>query len=407
MGVDSAYNIWDLRRRAKRRLPRSVFEFMDRGSEDDNNLRLNRDALDRIKLVPRILRDVSERDTSIELFGRSRPLPFLIGPTGIADLMWFRGELALARAAAAAGIPFTLATSSTTSIDDIGRTATAGFWLQMYMWENREMSLQVADRAAAAGAEALILTVDTPILPNREFNQQNGMSNPIRPSLTLAKDFALHPRWTAAVLARYLTSGGMPRFVNYPAAIGGSVTGPIHRMTNASSVTWADVDSLRRRWPGKLLIKGILNPDDAAEAAERGADGVIVSNHGGRNFDCAPAAIDVLPEVVDRVGDRMTVLFDSGVRRGTDILKALALGANAVLLGRATLYGVASGGEQGAGRAIALLQREVSMAMAMLGLTSLDQLDRSTLRRDGAAFPPARPRAAPVVHELRETWSAG
>lgn len=316
--------------------------------------------------------------------------------------MRFRGELALARAAAAAAVPFTLATSSTISIDSIGRNASPGFWLQMYLWEKRELSWEVAERAHAAGAEALVLTVDTPILPNREFNQRNGMSNPIRPNLRLALDFATHPRWTATVMGRYLATGGMPRFVNYPSAIGGSLTGPIHRMANSASVTWSDVAALRKRWPGRLIVKGILHPDDAATAVDHGADGVVVSNHGGRNFDCGPASIDVLPGIADRIGGRAAVLFDSGIRRGTDVIKALASGADAVLIGRATLYGVASGGEAGAVRSIALLEREVSMAMAMLGVTSLDQAARSILRRDDpgpGSWTVPRPRAVTTLHE--------
>ena len=263
------------------------------------------------------------------------------------------------------------------------------------------------DRAAAAGAEALILTVDTPILPNREFNQRNGMSNPIKPSVRLGMDFATHPRWTLSVLARYLASGGLPRFVNYPSTIQGSVAGPIHRLSNSASVTWKDVAELRRRWPRRLIIKGILNQDDAEKAVEVGADGIIVSNHGGRNFDCAPASIDVLGEIVDRVGSRTTVLFDSGVRRGTDVIKALAIGARAVLVGRATLYGVASDGKRGAARSLALLEREISMAMAMLGLTSLEQADRSILRSDaGAILPTMQPQTPPDIHNLYDFSAA-
>ncbi len=374
---------------------------MDRGAEDDQNLRHNREALDRIKLVPRTLRDVSARDLSIDLFGVRRRTPLIVGATGIADLMWFQGERALAAAASEAGLPFTLATSSTTSIPSIAGCAKAGFWMQMYLWEKRALSWDVVDRAGVAGAETLVLTVDTPILPNREFNQRNGMSNPIRPSMRLALDFATHPRWTAGVLARYLAAGGMPRFVNYPTTIQGSVTGPIHRLANSASVTWADVVELRRRWPRNLVVKGILHPDDAHLAAECGADGVVVSNHGGRNFDCGPASIDVLGEVVDRVGARLAVLFDSGVRRGADVIKAMAMGARAVLVGRATLYGVAAGGRAGAARSIALLEREVSMAMAMLGVTSLDQVDRAMLRRDTGLRFAETPRATSPGPELR------
>jgi (S)-mandelate dehydrogenase len=377
----SAYlNIHDLRDAAKRRLPRAIFEFVERGSEDDYLIRHNRAALDRIRLIPRAPRDVSVRDQSVMLFGRKLSSPLIIAPTGIADLVAYRGEIALARAAAAAGIPFSLATSSTTSMEDIGQHATAGFWMQMYLWERRDLSWQVIERAAAAGAEALIVTVDTPVLPNREFNRRNGMANPIRPNARLAVDFALHPRWMLGVLVRYWLTGGMPRFVNYPREIEGSVSGPIKRQTNASSVGWADIAEVRKRWPGKLLVKGLLNPQDAAMAVDQGADGVIVSNHGGRNFDASPAAIDVLPEIVDAVGGKTSILFDSGIRRGTDVMRALAIGAKAVLIGRPTLFGAAVGGEAGAAKALSILSSEIDFAMAMLGVRSLAELDRSYVR---------------------------
>jgi (S)-mandelate dehydrogenase len=378
--MSDCLNIHDLRDAAKRRLPRAIFEFVERGSEDDYLIRHNRAALDRIRLIPRAPRDVSVRDQSVTLFGRKLSSPLIIAPTGIADLVAYRGEIALARAAAAAGIPFSLATSSTTSMEDIGQHATAGFWMQMYLWERRDLSWQVIERAMAAGAEALIVTVDTPVLPNREFNKRNGMANPIRPNVKLAVDFALHPRWMLGVLVRYWLTGGMPRFVNYPREIEGSVSGPIKRQTNASSVGWADIAEVRKRWPGKLLVKGLLNPQDAAMAVEQGADGVIVSNHGGRNFDASPAAIDVLPEIVDAVGGKTSVLFDSGIRRGTDVMRALAIGAKAVLIGRPTLFGAAVGGEAGAAKALSILSSEIDFAMAMLGIRSLSELDRSYVR---------------------------
>ena len=374
-----AYNIADLRLAAKSRLPRAIFEFIDRGSEDEVQLRHNRAALDAVKLHPRNLRNVTVRDQRIELFGRTLASPMIIAPTGIADLSCYRGESAIAAAAASAGIPFTLATSSTTSMETISQIATAGFWVQMYMWEKRELSWQLAERAALAGAEALVLTVDTPVLPNREFNKRNGMSNPIRPNARLAVDFALHPRWSLSVLARYFLTGGLPDFANYPAEIGSKITGKVSRQAQSASVSWAEVAELRRRWPGKLLIKGLMHPDDARAAVEHGADGIIVSNHGGRNFDAGPAAIEVLPAMVDAVNGQAVVLFDSGVRRGSDAIKAMALGAKAVLIGRPTLYGAAAGGQAGAAKALEILSSEIEFAMAMLGISSLDQLGRDCL----------------------------
>jgi L-lactate dehydrogenase (cytochrome)/(S)-mandelate dehydrogenase len=377
----AAYNIWDLRDQAKRKIPKAIWEFIERGSEDDILIAHNNAALRAIKFDPRTLRDVTTRDLSIELFGKKRPSPLIIAPTGIADLACFRGESAIAGAAAAAGLPFSLATSSTTSVDTIARItsggsgSSTGFWQQMYLWERRDLSWQVVDRAAELGAEALIVTVDVPIWPNREFNKRNGMANPIKANPLLAWSIMQRPGWMTTVLGRYLLNGGLPTFANYPAEV--AKTG---RVTNSPSVTWDDVRELKRRFPGKLLLKGMLNRDDVIAAAEHGVDGVVVSNHGGRTFDAAPASIEVLAEIVDAVADRMTVIFDSGIRRGSDVLKAMAIGAHAVMIGRATLYGAGAGGQEGAARAIAIIKEEISTAMAMVGVRSLDELDRSYLR---------------------------
>ena len=377
-----AWNIDDLRAEAKRRLPRAIFEFLERGSENEFLASHNKDALDRIRMVPRTLRDVTGRDSSIELFGRKLPVPLIVGPTGTADLLCHGGESCIATAAAQAGVPFTLATSSTTGMDRIAEiTRHSGFWMQMYLWERRDLSWQVVDRAAGLGAEALILTVDTPVWPNREFNKRNGMANPIRANPTLALDFALHPGWLLRVMGRYmLTHGGLPKFANYPKEIGGSVTGPVNRMTNSASVDWDDVRELRRRWPNRLLLKGILSKEDALLAADHGVDGIVVSNHGARNFDASPASIEVLPEIVDAVANRMTVIFDGGIRRGSHVLKAMAIGAHATMIGRATLYGAAAGGRQGAARALEILREEIGTSMAMMGVNSMAELDRGFLR---------------------------
>lgn len=377
-----AWNIEDLRLAAKRRLPRAIFEFIERGSENEFLSRHNKDALERIRMVPRTLRDVTGRDSAVELFGRKLPMPLIVGPTGTADLLCHGGESCIATAAAEAGIPFTLATSSTTSMDRIAEiTQATGFWMQMYLWERRDLSWQVVDRAAALGAEALILTVDTPVWPNREFNKHNGMANPIKPNPVLALDFAAHPLWLMRVMGRYmLTHGGLPKFANYPQEIGGSVTGPVNRVTNSASVNWDDVKELRRRWRSRLILKGILSKHDAVLAADHGVDGVIVSNHGARNFDASPASIEVLPEIVDAVASRLTVIFDGGIRRGSHVLKAMAMGAHCALIGRATLYGAAAGGKPGAARALEILREEISTAMAMLGVNTMAELDRAFLR---------------------------
>jgi L-lactate dehydrogenase (cytochrome)/(S)-mandelate dehydrogenase len=374
-----AHNIAQLRERARRRLPRAIFEFIERGTEDDLLINRNVAALQAIHLLPRTLRDVSQRDASIELFGRTQPLPFVIAPTGVSDLLSYRGERAIATAAAKARIPFTQTTSSTTSFADIARHATSGHWMQMYLWERRDLSWRVVDAAAENGADVLVLTVDTPMWPLREFNKRAGMSNPIRPNAVLVSDFLKRPSWFASVIARYYLNGGLPQFANYPPEVGAKLTGVVSRVSNSASVCWDDVTELRRRWHGKLVLKGILSVEDARMAVEHGVDGIAVSNHGGRNFDSSPPAITVLPAIVDAVGKDLTVLFDSGVRRGADVLKALAIGAKAVLIERATLYGCAVDGEAGASHAIALLANEIDVAMAMVGVNRLEQLDRSYL----------------------------
>jgi (S)-mandelate dehydrogenase len=371
-----AYNIWDLREQAKRRLPKAVWEFIERGTEDDILIAHNNAMLRAIKFDPRALRDVTRRDLSIELFGKKRPSPLIIAPTGVADLACFRGESCIAAAASAAGLPFSLATSSTTSMDTIAEITRsgAGFWQQMYLWDRRDLSWQVVDRAASLGAEALIVTVDTPIWPNREFNKRNGMANPIRANRLLAQSFMMKPAWMARVLGRYMLSGGLPKFANYPAEVANG-----GRVTNSPSVSWQDVAELKKRFPGKLLLKGMLNRDDVIAAADHGVDGVIVSNHGGRTFDASPASIEVLAEIVDAVADRMTVIFDSGIRRGSDVLKALALGARFVFVGRPFGFAAAVAGEAGVLKAFELLRAEVSRNMGLLGVTALDQLDASYL----------------------------
>jgi L-lactate dehydrogenase (cytochrome)/(S)-mandelate dehydrogenase len=376
-----AHNIWDLREQAKRRLPRAIFEFIERGSEDETLIRRNVDGLAQVRLAPRTLRDVSRRDQSTTLFGRKLPTPMIVAPTGTADLLCYRGERAIAAAAGKAGLPFTLATSSTTSVEQIAEV-NPGFWMQLYLWEQRELSWALVERIATAGAEVLCLTVDTPMWPNREFNKRNGMANPIRANPILARHFLGKPEWLATVLGRYALAGGLPQFANYPTEALAGGARKVLRQANAANVTWEDVKELRRRWPRTLVLKGVLTPEDARLAAEHGVDGLVVSNHGARNFDASPASIDVLAEIVDAVEGRMSVIFDSGVRRGTDVLKAIAIGADAVMIGRATLYGAAAGGQAGATRALEILRDEISGAMAMLGVTSLAELDRSYLRAE-------------------------
>jgi len=381
----AAFNVADLRDIAQRRLPKGIFEFVDRGAEDEVSLRNNRAAFDRIRLRPRVLVDVSRRSQEITLLGHRQKMPIAIAPTGAAGILWHEGEIALARAAAAAGIPFTLATGSLTAMEKVVERAGGRLWFQLYMYADRSLSYQLVERAKAAGLEGLVVTVDSPVFSNREYNLRNGFTIPLSYTPRNIADVMRHPRWLAGVLARYLLTTGMPRYENYPDAVKSSITArPMGRALKLNdSLTWEDVRVLRKLWPRALMVKGILRPQDAALAADCGADAVIVSNHGGRVVDGAPAPIEVLPEIVEAVGKRVPVIIDSGFRRGTDVVKALALGASAVLIGRATLYGTAAAGEAGAARAISFFREEIDRTLALLGCGSIAALNREYL-----VFPP-------------------
>lgn len=376
-----AYNIADLREMARRRLPRGMFEFVDRGTEDEVALANNRAAFERIKFRPRTLVDVSSRSQEITLFGRKVPMPIAVGPTGTAGLLWYQGEIGLARAAAAAGIPFTVAINSMTSMETIAEQAGGRLWFQLYMWSDRARSHQIVARAKAAGFEALIVTVDGAVRANREYGHRNGFEMPFRFNRRNVAGVLARPGWLCNVLLRYAVTSGIPRFENYPPDIMDGLTSRTLKSSflKNDSLTWSDIRALRKLWPGVLMVKGILHPEDAALAADSGADAVIVSNHGGRMLDSSMAPIEVLPEILDAVGKRVTVMVDSGVRRGADVVKALALGAQAVLIGRATLYGVAAGGEAGATRAINILRDEISRVLALTGARDIASLDREML----------------------------
>jgi isopentenyl diphosphate isomerase/L-lactate dehydrogenase-like FMN-dependent dehydrogenase len=388
-----AYNIHDLRAQARARLPRLVFEFIDRGTEDEVTWRHNYAAFERIKLAPRTLVDVSRRSQKIELFGKRFDLPLAIAPTGSAGLLWYQGEIGLARAAAAAGIPFTLATNSLTAMEEVKAHAGGTLWFQLYLWRDRKLSEALVQRAHAAGYEALMVTVDSVVPANREHNQRNGFTKPFTFSPRNVTDVMMHPTWFITVLARYLLTVGLPKFENYPAELKAQVAkhATARPKLKSESLTWDDLRALRKFWPHALIVKGILTAQDAKLAADCGADGIVVSNHGGRNLDGAVTPLEVLPEIVDVVGQRLAVLTDSGYRRGSDVVKALALGAKAVLLGKSMLYGVAAGGEAGAARALALFREEIDRVMALIGCASVEQLTRDYLH----VLPPL---ARPVVH---------
>lgn len=374
--VSQAQNIFDLRDMAKARLPKWLFEFVDRGTEDEVALRNNREAFERIRFKPRMLVDVSGRKLDTTLFGKEHKMPIGIAPTGAAGMMWYQGELELARAAKEAGIPFSLATGSITSMEKIREEVGGTLWMQLYMWADRKLSHQLVRRASAAGFEALLVTVDGMVAGNREYNRRNGFSVPFKYNSRNTTDVLMHPRWMFGTLGRYIMNGGMPERVNFPDELKGKVTTEYggNRETRSDSLNWEDLKALRDIWPGKLLVKGLLHPDDASRSLEYGADGVIVSNHGGRNCDAAPAPIEVLPAIVKAVGDRTTVIFDSGIRRGSDVIKALALGADFVLIGRSTLYGTAAAGYTGAKRALDIYRGEISRGLAQLACNRVSEI---------------------------------
>ena len=378
-----AYNIADLRNAARRALPKGLFEFIDRGSEDEVALRRNRASFEAIAMRPRVLVDVSARSQEHSFFGVASKMPIAIAPTGAAGLLWFDGEIAVARAAAKAGIPFTLSTASIISMERVADEAGGRLWFQLYMLPDRKMSHQLVQRAKSAGYEGLMVTVDTATTPNREYNRRNGFVLPMRMTGKNMRDVALRPGWFLNVFARYMMRSGIPMLENYPDELKMKLTakpGEQRGLPKSDSLNWTDLRELRKIWNGPLMVKGLLHPDDAALAADCGADAVIVSNHGGRNFDSAMATIEALPAVVNRVGSRIDVMVDSGFQRGSDVAKALALGAKGVFVGRAPLWGVSCAGEAGAGRALDILREEIDRALAFSGCPTVGSLDRSILQ---------------------------
>jgi isopentenyl diphosphate isomerase/L-lactate dehydrogenase-like FMN-dependent dehydrogenase len=379
--MDHVYSIADFREIAKRKLPKGLFEFIDRGNDDEIAMQENIAALARIKLVSRVLTDVSKRNLSIKLLGKQQALPFAIGPTGSAGLTWFEGEIALAKAAAKLGIPFTLATGSMTAMERVVSEAGGTLWFQLYLWPDRSLSHQLVRRASAAGYDALVFTVDTPVAPGREYNLRNGFVIPFQFTRHNVIDVLKHPGWLLGVIGKYLSHSGLPKYANFPEHMQTKITAlPMGRsMATNESMSWEDLKELRKIWPRKLIVKGIQHPEDAKLAIQYGADAIVVSNHGGRVLDSSPATIDILPKIVERVNQQATVLIDGGFRRGSDIIKALALGADAVLLGRAPLYGTASAGQVGAERVLGLYKNEIDRVLGLIGCQDVNDLDSSYL----------------------------
>jgi L-lactate dehydrogenase (cytochrome) len=376
------FSIEDVAAKARRRLPSGARAYLDGGGEGECTLRRNRHAFDRIEFQPEMPRYVADLDTSTTVLGRRVALPFALSPIGAPRMFHHEGELAVARAARHAGIPYGLSTLATTSVEAVAAETDTPLWFQLYLWGDRRENKESIDRARAAGFDALLFSIDTVVRSKREREKHAGLDLP-QPHLTVPTflDGALHPRWAW----HFLTSDT----ISFP-----NIGPPDHRSREKMSdmfdgtVVWEDLEWIREMWDGKIVVKGVLRPEEAIRAADAGLDGVIVSNHGGRQLDHLPATIDVLGEIVDAVGDRLDVLVDSGFRRGTDIAAALCLGAKAVLVGRAHLYGLAAAGEAGVRHCIDILAEELRMAMALCGVRRIDEFDRNLIRRRPVAAAP-------------------
>jgi isopentenyl diphosphate isomerase/L-lactate dehydrogenase-like FMN-dependent dehydrogenase len=376
------YSIAALRALARKELPRMLFDMVDGAAGDEITMRNNEAALAALELVPTLLAGAPRRDQSVELFGVKLASPVIIGPTGLAGLLWPHAELAAARAAARFGTIYCTSHASTATIEEIGAATPGPKWMQVFLYKDRGLTAEFAARATAAGYKGLILTVDNQVVAGRDRDARNGMTFPLRWGPRSAIDFLSRPGW---ILRMRETPS--PTFANYGkrAAIG--AFGPLMMEQLDPDIGWSDVERLRSQWRGPLILKGLLHPDEAREAVKRGADGIIVSNHGGRQLDGAVATIRALPGIIDAVGGKAPVLIDGGFRRGVDVVKALALGARAVLIGRPHLWGVASAGEDGVFWVLELFRREIDRALALGGWDGVAKLDRRIFfrrRGDGA-----------------------
>jgi (S)-mandelate dehydrogenase len=374
MRVQNAISIVDLERLAQRRLPRVLFECIESGVEDEEGVVRNANAYHRHQLLPRHLVDVSKREQSTVIFGRKYASPFGIAPTGIAELFRRGADLMLAKAAANANVPSIMSGSSMTSPETISKAVPNNPWYQLYAARDPKITDDFIRRAKDCGLQTLVLTVDNPVFPKLERDKRNGFSVPFRFTLPIVFDGLRHPSWTF----EYLRNGGLPMMHTWrpyaPAGATAAEVAAFRRSENPSVQTWGDLDRIRRLWAGNLVVKGLTRAADAMRAANAGVDGVIVSNHGGKTLDRAPATVNALVAIAAAVGDRLTVMLDSGVRRGSDIVIGLCLGAKFVFVGRATLYGVAAGGEMGAKRALDILREELDMTLALIGCPNVADL---------------------------------
>ncbi|MCI2806990.1 alpha-hydroxy acid oxidase [Eoetvoesiella caeni] len=371
-------NLDDYRRAARRQLPRVIFDFIDGGADAEDCVRRNIEDLGKVTLLPRQLRDVSSVDTSVSLFGHSWKSPVALAPTGFNGLLRPGADIVLARAADQMGTPFILSTASNVPLEQIARQANGIRWLQLYIMGGRRIAEQLIRRARNLDYSALVLTVDVAVGGHRERDVRNGMTMPFKPSLRTMLDFGLHPSWALRFMGK-----GPPKFANLEDPDQGSHSAELavalgNRQMDRS-MAWDNLAWLREHWDGPLLLKGILHPDDARRAVGEGVDGLIVSNHGGRQLDVVPSTIQALPGVLDAVAKAIPVLVDGGFRRGGDIAKALAMGAKAVLVGRPALWGLAVAGEAGVRNVLETFNEELSRTMALLGATQVEELSANYL----------------------------
>jgi (S)-mandelate dehydrogenase len=387
MNASRHFTIEHLRQAARSKLPKMVFEFVDGGSSSESALRRNGTALDALRLVPRMLRDVRDASIRTSVFGHEYPLPIAIAPMGLCNLIAPHTDIALAKAAAKAGIPYCLSTAATTPIETIAPQAGRSLWFQLYVTSEERVTFDLVRRAEQAGAEVLLVTVDVQTSSKRVRDLVNGLSLPMRPNARTIMNLAMHPTWLIENIRH-----GAPRFEMLSAYFPEDEKGVMsHAATTAKLLAtgrldWTTIERLRELWRGKLVLKGVLDPEDAIHAASIGVDGLVVSNHGGRQSDAAPATIEMLPEVRRAAGDRLTLMIDSGFRTGEDIVKAVALGADMALLGRPFLFGVgALGIEQGPAKTIAILQEEIRTSLMLLGCKTLAELRNLRLWRNSAS----------------------
>lgn len=367
----------EMRAGAKRFLPRALFDYIDRGTEGEHAILRLRHEFDARVFVPKSIRRVESPSLQSRYLGQPRALPWVIAPTALAGLVRYQGEGEMAKAAARAGVPFCVATQSSSSIEDI-RSASpeAELWFQLYPWQDDMATMALVARAKACGVTTLMVTLDTPGSPKKVHNQRNGFGVPLKPSVRMAVDCALHPCWSLGVIGRYLMAGGVPSYAHYPLEAGGSVTraisDPRFSLKKVIDLEW--LSRLRAQWQGPLIAKGILSAKEAAALQAIGFDGIVVSSHGGRNLDSAVTPLSVLPQIRAAVGKGMTVFADSGLRRGSDAAKLLAAGADGVLTGRLPLYALACGGADGVVDGLAILSQELSSTMEFLGVADLAEL---------------------------------